>query len=130
MEAVDVRTLVLSNDETVRLLGVGVFGGPDGFPEQFEGEAIAFLNSLCVATTVTLESERRHRADDDGVRLAYVQLPDGELVNAKLIQAGYGRVRTNPTFGKLEAFQALEREAKQARRGLWAKSPERKVPGT
>ncbi len=52
--------------------------------------------------------------------LAYVYLEDGTFVNAWLVENGYAMVMTVPPNVKhQELFLKLQREAREARRGLW-----------
>jgi len=56
--------------------------------------------------------------------VAYVyREPDGLLVNLELVRQGYGHALTEYPFDGLEQFIAAEREAREARRGLWADAP-------
>jgi micrococcal nuclease len=67
------------------------------------------------------------RVDRFGRTLAYVYLPDEVFLNATLVQQGYGYAYTVFSFRYLEQFRALEREAREARRGLWAACPASQV---
>jgi micrococcal nuclease len=60
------------------------------------------------------------RTDRFSRTLAYVYLPDGTLLNAEIVRQGYGNAYTDFPFKFLDAFRAYEREAREARRGLWA----------
>ena len=62
----------------------------------------------------------QQRQDKYGRILAYVYLDDGIFVNAEIIKQGYGLAYTRFPFKHLEEFRQLEREAREARRGLWA----------
>jgi micrococcal nuclease len=58
--------------------------------------------------------------DGDGRLLAYVYVGD-LMVNAELVRLGYAQVVTFPPNAKYqELFLTLQREAREARRGLWA----------
>ena len=59
------------------------------------------------------------RTDRYGRTLAYVYLPDGTFVNAEIIGQGYGHAYTRFPFKHLDRFRQLEREARNAGRGLW-----------
>jgi micrococcal nuclease len=67
-----------------------------------------------------LEYEER-RQDRYGRLLAYVYLSDGTLLNAAIIQHGYGFTYTRFPFRRLDEFRKLEREAREAGRGLWGR---------
>jgi micrococcal nuclease len=59
------------------------------------------------------------RQDKYGRTLAYIYLEDGRFVNAEIIKQGYGFAYTRFPFKFLEQFRQLEREAREAKRGLW-----------
>jgi micrococcal nuclease len=57
--------------------------------------------------------------DGEGRLLAYIYA-GGLMVNAELVHQGYARVSTLPPNGKYAHwFQQLQREAQEAKRGLW-----------
>jgi len=57
--------------------------------------------------------------DKYGRLLRYVYLPDGNLLNAEIISQGYGFAYTQFPLSKMEEFRQLEREAREASKGLW-----------
>jgi micrococcal nuclease len=58
--------------------------------------------------------------DGEGRLLAYVSVGD-TMLNAELVRQGYAQVATLSPNGKYqEWFLRLQREAREARRGLWA----------
>ncbi len=62
------------------------------------------------------------RRDHYGWLLAYVYLENGTFVNAWLVENGYAQVMTVPPNVKYqEMFLKLQREAREARRGLWGR---------
>ena len=62
------------------------------------------------------------RRDKYGRLLAYVYLPDGTFVNAWLVEQGYAQVMTiSPNVKYQEVFLKLQREAREAGRGLWGR---------
>jgi micrococcal nuclease len=70
--------------------------------------------------TVRLEEDQQTTNRDKYNRLLrYVYLPDGSLLNAEIIRQGYGHAYTRFPFDKLDEFRALEKEAREAERGLW-----------
>jgi micrococcal nuclease len=129
LHAVDGVTLsiqISGRTDKVRLIGVDTPETVDPRkPVQFFGkEASAFTHKMADGTTVRLEFDQASAAtnhrDKYGRLLAYVFLPDGTLLNAELIRQGYGHAYTRFPFAKMEEFRALEREAREAGRGLWA----------
>ncbi len=54
--------------------------------------------------------------------MAYVYLEDGTFVNAELVRQGYAQLLTIPPNVKhADLFVQLQKEAREAGRGLWAK---------
>jgi micrococcal nuclease len=74
---------------------------------------------LVQGTRVWLELDVPLR-DDDGRLLAYVYVGD-LMANAELVRMGYAQLATFPPNVKYqELFLTLQREAREAKRGLWA----------
>lgn len=60
--------------------------------------------------------------DQYGRSLAYVWLQDGTLFNMLILKDGYAQVITiPPNVRYAELFLACQREARQAKRGLWGR---------
>ncbi len=106
----------------MRLIGVDT---PEvyGRVECFGREASAFVRRLVpVGSTVRyrLGVEQRDRY---GRALAYVWLRDGRFLNALLVERGYAQPLTIPPNVDYAArFRAAARRAREAGRGLWARS--------
>jgi len=82
-------------------------------------EATAVNRRLVEGKTVLLELDVQER-DRYGRLLAYVYV-DGLMVNAELVRLGYAQVMTVPPNVKhASLFVKLQREAREANRGLWA----------
>jgi endonuclease YncB( thermonuclease family) len=108
--------------EKVRLLGVDTpeMGRKELVVEYFAVEAAAFTRKLAQGKRVKLETDPKGDTRDRYDRaLRYVYLPDGRMLNAAIISEGYGHAYTRFPFSKLEEFRKLEREARDAGRGLW-----------
>ena len=89
--------------------------------EPFGKEAAEANRKLVDGKTVTLEFDVQ-QFDTNGNTLAYVYLQDGTFVNAWLVENGYAMVMTVPPNVKhQELFLKLQRQAKEAKRGLWTK---------
>jgi micrococcal nuclease len=128
---IDGDTIVVETVGTVRLIGVDTpeTVDPDEPVGCFGPEASAFTSSASTGKMVRLEFDAE-RVDRFGRTLAYVYLPDDVFLNATLVRQGYGYAYTVFQFRYLEQFRALEREAREARRGLWAACPTSQVaPG-
>ncbi|MFQ5818037.1 MAG: thermonuclease family protein [Terriglobia bacterium] len=124
---VDGDTLVLDGGERVRLIGVDTpeLGSSPrarlpGQPDPFAEEATAFVRTQVAGKRVRL-AYGQDPTDDYGRTLAYVYLEDGTFLNAELIRQGYGRAFTRFPFAYREEFRGLEAEARENRRGLWAR---------
>mgnify|MGYP002622540439 CR=1 FL=1 len=119
---VDGDTLLLVGGERVRLIGIDTPESvkPDTPPEPFGREASAFTKKLAEGQEVRLEFDR-HREDQYGRTLAFVYI--GELLlNEEIVRQGYSRAETRFHFRSdfQKRFLAAEREARDARRGIWS----------
>jgi len=132
--AVDGDTLVLENNERVRLIGIDT-------PEMHEsdklnrdaqrsGQDVATIKQLgrqSYEFTKKLVEGKRVRLEFDVERydkykriLAYVYLLDGTFLNAEIVQQGYASLMTYPPNVKYaDEFLKLYREARENKRGLW-----------
>jgi len=82
-------------------------------------EATLVNRRLVEQKTVRLELDVRHR-DRYGRLLAYVYVGE-TMINAELVRLGYAQVMTVPPNVKYATlFVNLQREAREAGRGLWA----------
>jgi micrococcal nuclease len=112
-----------SQKEIVRFLGLDTPETHDPRkPVQCFGEAAAaHTKALLEGKNVRLEPDPTDSDRDKyGRLLRYVYLPDGTLVNAELIRDGYAFAYTVFPLTKLDDFRALEADARQNNRGLWA----------
>jgi micrococcal nuclease len=110
--------------EKVRYIGVNTpeVHHPRKGEEPGGREALALNRSLVNGRTVRLETDTRTR-DRYGRVLAYVWVGD-VMVNAELVRRGYAQVMTVPPNVRYQArFLKLQREARDAGRGLWAGGP-------
>ena len=121
VRVVDGDTLLLDGDEKVRLIGVNTPESVDPRRpvEHFGKEASAFTRRLAEGKRARLEYDQERR-DRYGRTLAYVHLEDGTFLNAEIIRQGYGFAYTRFPFRYADDFRTYEREARAARRGLWA----------
>lgn len=123
VRVVDGDTIIVlldGRERRVRYIGVNTPESADPRREVqcFGKEAAARNQALVGGKTVWLEKDVSE-TDQYGRLLRYVSV-DGKLVNAELVREGYARVVTYPPDVRhAEWFRALEREAREARRGLW-----------
>lgn len=122
IRVVDGDTLVLQNDERVRLIGVDTpeTKHPSKPVEPFGPEASSFTKRAVEGKVVRLKFDREKR-DRYQRLLAYVYL-DEWCLNEELIRAGYSQCVTRYPFDRsMEArFQLAEDEARGSRRGIWS----------
>ena len=121
---IDGDTLVLSNGETVRLIGVDApeIHHPEIPVQRFGKEAAEFLKRFAEGFECMLEYEPNDLRDKYGRLLAYVFI-EGRLANAEIIRRGYGYAYTRFPFSSRAEFISLEREARENQLGLWSLSP-------
>ena len=119
---IDGDTVVVEGVGTVRLIGVDTPETVDPRrPVQYFGkEASDFTKQLAMGSRARLEFDQ-DRTDRYGRTLAYLYLqPDNLLLNAEIIRQGYGFAYTQFPFRMMEDFRALERQAREVGRGIWA----------
>lgn len=130
---VDGDTLQLSDGRMVRLIGLDT---PEKFKSkklerdlqktgQSHAEVVAqgvaasmHTKNLLADPHVILKYDRQ-RIDKYGRLLAYVRLKSGIMLNEQIIRDGFGCAYARFEFRYRDEFLALERDAQQARRGLW-----------
>lgn len=118
---IDGDTIELENGDKVRYIGIDTPESvkPDTPVQCFAKEAAARNRELVEGKEVRLERNVSDR-DRYGRLLRYVYVDD-VLINARLVEEGYARsVSFPPDIGKQDLFRSLEREAREAKRGLWA----------
>jgi len=87
-------------------------------------EASAANAALVKGKQVYLEKDVSE-TDRYGRLLRYVFLADGTFVNGELVRQGYAQAITYPPDVKYQKLlRALEREARDAARGLWQPTPD------
>lgn len=122
-----VEVLLNGVEEKVRMIGVDtpeVYGGA----EPYGPEASAFTKSRLSGQMVNLEFDAEER-DRYGRLLAYVWIGD-EMFNETLVREGYAQVMTiPPNVRYADRFVALQREAREAGRGLWGEQAAGEEPG-
>lgn len=123
---IDGDTIVVqqgSDQETVRFIGVDTpeTHKPNTPVQCYGPEAAAFTKAQVSGQAVKLAPDPKDtNRDKYGRLLRYVYLADGTLLNARLIQDGYGFAYVIFPFEKLSDFSQLQSQAKVAGRGLWS----------
>jgi micrococcal nuclease len=122
-QVVDGDTLVLEGGLKVRVLGIDA---PEmekqGQPAEFLAhKSRAALKEMTLGQTVRLEYDRQ-RYDHYGRVLAFLFLSDNTFINAELVRQGLARVYFHqPNTRHREDLLAAQREAIEAKRGIWLK---------
>lgn len=103
-------TLVLNDGRTVRLYGI--LAANDGAQKQ--------LQELAIGKNVVLRPAPTPQ-DQHGKTLAEVILPNNKILQEELLKSGNAHVYTTADNPKIATqFYPLEREARAAKRGIWA----------
>ncbi len=123
-EITDGDTLVLSDKVTVRLVGIQAPKLPLDRPHFKEWplakEARRALEDMTLGRRLTLHPGTR-TMDRWGRALAHLERDDGLWIQGEMLRLGWARVYTFPdNRGLAVEMLALEREARAARRGIWA----------
>lgn len=108
--------------EKVRFVGVDTpeTHKPNAPVQCYGPAAAAFTKNFIGNHKVRLESDPQSTDRDRYDRLLrYVYLPDGVLVNERLIRDGYGFFYPYFPFSKKQLFAAAQQAAMNERKGLW-----------
>lgn len=120
VRVIDGDTIELEGGEKVRYIGIDT---PETVhpskPVEFMGKEASECNQgLVLGKFVRLESDIEER-DKYGRLLAYVFV-DSLFVNAELVRQGFAQILTIPPNVKYaDLFLSLQKEAREANRGLW-----------
>jgi endonuclease YncB( thermonuclease family) len=109
--------------ETVRFIGMDTpeTHKPNTPVQCYGPQAAAYTKQIIGNNAVRLESDPLNtNRDRYGRLLRYVYLPDGTLVETKLINEGYAFAYTLFPFSKKAEFSASQETAKQTGKGLWS----------
>ncbi|MDD5680212.1 MAG: thermonuclease family protein [Candidatus Omnitrophica bacterium] len=133
-KVIDGDTLRLENGESVRLIGVDTPESKvnaklkrDSKRTNKDYETIITMGKAAAEFTKKLADARRVKLEFDVEKrdrynrlLAYVYLPDGKMLNAEIVKAGYAQVMTiPPNVMHQDMFLQLQEEARESKRGLW-----------
>jgi endonuclease YncB( thermonuclease family) len=99
--------------ERGRMVGGELLGGRNVAPE-----AMAYLSKL-VGQRITIVFDGYRISDKEGRRYGYVSL-DKTLINAQMIQLGYGYAAREGSHPRRDEFIALEGVARREKVGVWS----------
>ena len=105
----------------IRLWGIDTpeLARGDDEAEPFAQEATDLAVALVDGQWVTLQLEPHRVRGTFGRVLAYVQLPDGRVLNEVILLAGLARVDDRWSHRQMDRYDLLETSARKNRRGLW-----------
>ena len=120
-----IRVEIASEVYPVRYIGIDApeTGYTDGAPEWMASEATEANRRLVEGQRVYLEKDVSE-TDRYGRLLRYVFVDDGTFVNAELVRLGYAMAASYPPdIGRQELLVEMQRQAREAGRGLWGPTP-------
>jgi micrococcal nuclease len=135
---VDGDTVILTDGQKVRLIGIDTPESRrngklarDMEKTRQDADTIIALGKRSAQFTRSLTEGKRVRLEYDvekrdryGRTLAYLYTEDGMFVNAEILREGYAMVLTVPPNVKhKDLFVKLQKEAREAKRGLWRETP-------
>jgi micrococcal nuclease len=129
-DTIDVAPLDNHDDVTrVRLWGIDTPEkfrpdprNPGGYlpADPFAHEASAAAEAWCAGQRVRLHVEPHRLRGDYGRLLAYVELPDGTMLNERLLAAGLATAEERWTHTHIERYLLIQQQAQHESLGLWA----------
>lgn len=131
MTVVDGDTLALDAPDgqhattRVRLWGINTpEKARDDRPAQpGAAEATQRATELAFGQTVGVRLEAHRLRDRYGRLLAYIVLPDGTVLNERLLSEGLARADGRWPHRDMDRYDQLEDQAKREKRGLWFEPP-------
>lgn len=93
--------------------------------EPLASEAAALARELCLEQEVVLRLDPHDTRDRYDRLLATIELPDGTLLNERLLLAGLARYEERYAHQWMERFSQAEQQARDRRVGLWAEAGSR-----
>ncbi|UCF43938.1 MAG: thermonuclease family protein [Planctomycetota bacterium] len=118
------------NTTRVRLLGVDTpeTKHPETGPMYFGQEAADFAAELALGKQITVYLEAARTRGYYGRLLAYVQLPDGSILNEVLLTEGlaYADLRFDHSF--YHKYEQLQAAARSRKKGLWEQVTREQLP--
>lgn len=91
----------------------------DGPPEPWAQEATDFTRQAVEGQQVTVYLQDHRLRGRYGRLLAYIQMPDGRVLNAALIEQGLSKHDRRWGHDRVDEYDELELFARKNRHGLW-----------
>jgi len=120
IEVYDGDTIKIDDGTIIRLIGVDAPEGdsPYGKADPFGYESKQYLKRLAYGKKVKV-SVGPQPFDKYNRTLAYVYLPDGTLMNGRIIKDGWAKVYTRFGFKYKDLFVTYESQARAKGLGIW-----------
>lgn len=116
VRVIDGDTIVIQGGEKVRYIGINAPEMDTAWGEAARQQNLALVNGK----RLRLEKDISNR-DRYGRLLCYVYA-ESLFVNAELVRLGYARARAYPPDTRYRSYlEEMEREARAAGRGMWAR---------
>jgi len=115
----------------VRLLGIDApeMGNDEKGAMYYAGEAAQFVRQTAIGTSVTVYLDEAGRTRGSyGRLLAYVELPDGGLLNDALLAEGLAYADLRFRHSRYQKCKQLEATSRSLRSGLWAGVAREQLP--
>lgn len=131
-DTIDIDTRDAQDDHTrIRLWGVDT---PETKSEEFGvmyfgPEAAEFTDSQTLGKEVVVYLDEANRTRDKYDRLlAYIQLPEGDFLNEKLLSQGFAYTDLRFDHSFYNKYQQLQASARSLKKGLWKKVSREQLP--
>jgi|DewCreStandDraft_4_1066084.scaffolds.fasta_scaffold00167_6 micrococcal nuclease len=121
-QVTDGDTIILADGKKIRLIGIDApeINFQIEESECFATQAANLLKELIEGQIVSLEKDKENM-DRYGRYLRYVY-SDNVFINEFILRQGYAKaILIHPNAKYWKEFEAAEKEAKEAKRGLWGK---------
>jgi micrococcal nuclease len=123
---IDGDTIILDNGKHLRYLGIDTpethlmqEGNWVYAPQPFGKEAAEFNRGLVEGKTIKVEFDTQ-KNDKYSRLLGYCYLPDGQIVNAKMLEEGYATLFIKaPNIKHTDIFLAAQNKARESKKNLW-----------
>lgn len=97
-------------------------------PMHFGPQASDYAKAVAANQSVRLELVEADTRDRYGRLLAYVYLPDGTMLNERLLEGGYAYADSRFAHPFKAKFARLEKQARDRQAGLWKDVTTKKMP--
>ena len=113
----------------IRLWGIDAPETAAGQPMYYGPQATQFATESALGKRVTIYMDQGNRTRGKyGRLLAYVELPDGTILNERLLTEGYAYADLRFQHGLYHKYQQAEASARRQKKGLWKDATREQLP--